>query len=165
MLFIGAYLFTLSANTKYQEFPSLFTVLSVWKVHTGLSHSMIATGHLLSVRVPTRISILPSWPTSIIYPTTSIWTRLSHFSHPERLRQPRKGPPLAAPGAQKPGSASFQAASQTPCPSPSPSLGLFPLPRPIQWAPPAPRSGAPCSRTAAVSGGSPPEAANNTGRA
>src|ERR1039458_4525114 len=41
-------------------------------------------------------------------------TCLSHFFHPERNRQARKAPPLAPPGAQEPGSVSFEAVSHAP---------------------------------------------------
>ena len=63
------------------------------------------------------------------------WSRLSHFSHPERLRRPGRGPPLALPGWQKPGSASFQAGPQTPIrPSPHSFARFASLPRPIRCA-------------------------------
>ena len=94
------------------------------------------------------------------------WSRLSHFSHPERLRRPGRGPPLALPGWQKPGSASFQAGPQTPIrPSPHSFARFASLPRPIRCASAALRFGAPCSRTTAGSGGSPPASTSSTARA
>ena len=77
-----------------------------------------------------------------------------------------EGPPSGSSGAEKPGSASFQAISHDTSPPP-PSFARFasPAAAPIRSAPAAPQSAAPCSRTAAASDGSRPAAASSTGRA
>ena len=56
-----------------------------------------------SFHISARISILPSWPGVDYTSNRLFWSCFSHFSHPERLQRPRKGPTLAPPGTQKPG--------------------------------------------------------------
>ena len=72
-----------------------------------------------------RISFLAS-ASSNHPPNRLRWSHFSYFIHPGRFRRPGKGPPLSPPGAQKRGSASFQAVSQTPIHLLPPSPGLLP---------------------------------------
>ena len=85
------------------------------------------------------------------------------FSHPDRLRRPRKGPTLAPPRTEKPGSAAFQTISHAPL-RPPPSFGLFGYPPSpaIRPAKAVRRSAEPCFQTVAASDGPPPGAANNS---
>jgi len=104
------------ATERATVLGSVFPIAAVGSDQFDAQGSQCAVQFVRVVRVVTNEPRLPFWPPGrhLLYskPVPLFLSFLS--SGPGRLRQPTKGPPMAPPVAQKPGSASFQTFFQTP---------------------------------------------------